>query len=96
MAATNTSAPTATTAPSPTPVPHMGGWLDQVVFTAIADAPSAVAQLQAGAIDMYPVSASDPNVYATVKADKTLAYANVVGTVNQMILNPSTTLHRAF
>ncbi len=64
-----------------------GGWLNSVVFTAIADAPSAVAQLQAGAIDMYPVTASDPNTFNTVKGDANLTYSNVYGSNDQLILN---------
>ncbi len=94
-AATPTAAPVATSAPTtaaataaPTAAPRLGGWLDQVVFTAIADAPSAVAQLQAGAIDVYPVTVSDPNVFATVKGDANLAYSNVYGSNDQMLLNP--------
>ena len=81
------AAPAATEAPTAAPSPT-GGSLDSVVFTAIADAPSAVAQLQAGAIDMYPVTASDANVFKTVAADKSLTYANTYGSNDQMILNP--------
>jgi peptide/nickel transport system substrate-binding protein len=82
-----TAAPTEVAA-TPTAAPHIGGWLDSVVFTAIADAPSAVAQLQAGTIDMYPVTVSDPNVYSTVAGDSNLAYSNTYGSNDQLILNP--------
>ena len=81
-AATATTVPTATSAPA-----NIGGWLENVVFTAIADAPSAVAQLQAGAIDMYPVTVSDPNVFSTVKGDATLAYSNTYGSNDQLLFN---------
>jgi len=80
---------TATTAPTtePTATSQIGGWLDKVVFTAIADAPSAVAQLQAGAIDIYPVSASDAAVFETVKGDENLNYANLYGSNDQLLFN---------
>lgn len=73
--------------PTPTTVAHLGGWLDSVVFTAIADAPSAVAQLQAGTIDIYPVTVSDPQVFNTVKADKNLTYSNIYGGSDQLLFN---------
>ncbi len=90
--ATNTTAPqpTATAVPptpTATPVPRLGGWLDQVVFTAIADPAPAVAQLQAGAVDVYPVTVSDPDVYKTVQGDKNLKYNLLYGGSDQMILN---------
>jgi peptide/nickel transport system substrate-binding protein len=81
--ATATSAPTATA----TPAPQVGGYLDQVVFTAIADAPSAAAQLKAGAIDVYPVTVSDPNVFNTIKSDSSIAYANTYGSNDQLLFN---------
>jgi peptide/nickel transport system substrate-binding protein len=82
--------PPATAVPQPTatPAPRLGGWLDQVVFTGIAACPDAVAQLQAAAVDMYPVTCSDANVLSTVKGDKNLAYNNVYGSNDQLILNP--------
>ncbi len=78
------AAPTATTAPKST---RTGGWLDKITFSAIADAPSAVAQLQAGTIDMYPVTVGDPKVFETVKGDKNLTYANVYGSNDQLLFN---------
>jgi peptide/nickel transport system substrate-binding protein len=82
--------PTATAVPQPTATaaPRVGGWLDQVVFTGIPACPDAVAQLQAGAVDMYPVTCSDANVLKTVKGDAKLAYNNVYGSNDQLLLNP--------
>jgi peptide/nickel transport system substrate-binding protein len=71
---------TATEAPNP-------GWLDKVVFSAIADPEPAVAQIQAGAIDMYSATIDKADVFAKVKADANLAYANTYGSSNQMLLN---------
>ncbi len=82
--------PAATEAPVvETAIPHngKGAWLDKVIFTAVADADSAVAQLQAGAIDIYPVSVEDPEVFAKVKADENLGYATVYGSSNQLMVN---------
>ncbi len=90
-AATNTTAPQPTAVPptaTPTPVPpQIGGWLDQMVFTKIPDLPTAVAQLQAGAIDVYAFSSTDPQVYKTIGADKTLASDMTYGAYKQLMLN---------
>jgi peptide/nickel transport system substrate-binding protein len=74
---------TATEAPNP-------GWLDKVVFSAIADPEPAVAQIQAGAIDMYSATIDKADVFAKVKADANLAYANTYGSSNQLLLNTVT------
>jgi len=91
---TNTAPPAATAAPTNTPAPttppkttRTGGWLDTVVFTGIPDAQTAVAQLQAGAIDMYDVAVPDAKLWDTVKADKNLAYTTTYGSFDQLILN---------
>ena len=75
---------------APTEVPastRTGGWLDQIVFSAIPDAAPAVEQIQAGAVDMYAVSADDPTVFDAVKADPDLTYATVYGSNNQLLFN---------
>ncbi len=90
-AATNTTAPQPTAVPptpTPTPVPpQVGGWLDQMVFTKIADLPTAVAQLQAGAIDVYAFSSTNSDVYKTINGDKTLASDMTYGAYKQLMLN---------
>jgi peptide/nickel transport system substrate-binding protein len=83
-----TEAPAATAAPTAAPAAPAGGAPDSIVFTAIADAPSAVAQLQAGTIDMYPATGGDANDFKTVKADSKLTYANTYGSNDQLLLNP--------
>ncbi len=87
-AAPATAAP-ATQAPAPTATaaPHMGGWLDQVVFS-VVDKSSAITQLQAGAIDIYAggLAAADfPNI---TKAN--LAYAESSGLQYSIMYNPAT------
>jgi peptide/nickel transport system substrate-binding protein len=90
-AATNTTAPQPTAVP-PTPTatavpPQIGGWLDQMVYTKSPDLPSAVAQLQAGAIDVYAFSGTDAQLLKTIKADSNLTYVNTYGAYKQMMLN---------
>lgn len=84
--------PTEAVAPTeaPTEVPastRTGGWLDTIVFSAIPDAAPAVEQIQAGAVDMYAVSADDPTVFDAVKADSNLTYSTVYGSNNQLLFN---------
>ncbi|HEX7434505.1 MAG TPA: ABC transporter substrate-binding protein [Anaerolineaceae bacterium] len=97
--ATNTTGPVVPTVPPtkvpPTPAPtavppQIGGWLDQAVFTKIVDLPGAVAQLQAGAIDVYGFSSTNAEVYKTINADKTLASDMTYGAYKQLILNYAT------
>jgi peptide/nickel transport system substrate-binding protein len=85
LTACSSAATTATTAP--TAKAQTGGWLDKIVFTAISDAPSAVAQLKAGTIDMYPVTVGDADVFSKVKSDDTLNYSNTYGSNDQILFN---------
>ncbi len=80
-----TAAPT--TAPVVQKSNRLGGWLDKVVFSAIPDAEPAVAQIQAATIDMYSATIDKANVFATVKGDPNLNYANTYGSSNQMLFN---------
>jgi peptide/nickel transport system substrate-binding protein len=92
-----TPAATATTAPvvvattavptvAPTEAPK-ASWFDTVVFSAIADPEPAVAQIQAGAIDLYSATIDKADVYKTVLADPTLKASNTYGSSNQLLLN---------
>jgi peptide/nickel transport system substrate-binding protein len=67
-----------------------GGWLDKIIFSAIPEPEPAVAQIQAGSIDMYAVSNDDVNVFNQVQADPNQAYANVFGSSNQILFNTVT------
>jgi peptide/nickel transport system substrate-binding protein len=62
-------------------------WLDQVVFTAIPDAEPAVAQIQAGTIDLYSATIDKAEVYKTVLADPNLKASNTYGSSNQLMFN---------
>lgn len=85
---TATSMPAVTEVPGATEAPkHTGAWVDEVDFTAIADPEPAVAQIQAGAIDIYPVTVDDPQVFASVKADPNLKYVTITGGFDQQMFN---------
>ena len=72
---------------APAPTTRLGGWLDKIVFSTIPDAEPAVAQIQAGAIDMYSATIDKVEIFKTIEGDANLDYANVYGSSNQMLLN---------
>ncbi|MBN2045454.1 MAG: hypothetical protein JW757_10575, partial [Anaerolineales bacterium] len=74
---------------APPPVTRKGAWVDRLIFTSINQADAAVKQLQAGDIDVYAYSVSDPALLETVKADAGLSYANSVGSYTELTFNPS-------
>jgi peptide/nickel transport system substrate-binding protein len=67
---------------------HKGAWVDQVVFVGQDNAEAAVTQLQAGEIDLYAYTVSDPNLFATVKGDANLGYTTSFGSYNELTMNP--------
>ncbi|HVN54932.1 MAG TPA: ABC transporter substrate-binding protein [Anaerolineaceae bacterium] len=95
-AAPSTEAPSAapteaaaTTAPTEAPAKsnRLGGWLDKVVFSAVPDAEPAVAQIQAGSLDVYSATIDKVDVFDKVKADSNMGYDNVYGSSNQILFN---------
>jgi len=81
-----TTPPTAGETPESTTT-RLGGWLDQVIFSAIPDAEPAVAQIQAGAVDVYSATIDKADVFETVSSDPNMGYANVYGSSNQILYN---------
>ncbi len=77
-----TEAPVVATTEAP-----KASWFDQVVFTMVADAEPAVAQIQAGTIDLYSATIDKAEVYKTVLADPNLKVSATYGSSNQMLLN---------
>ena len=59
----------------------------RLTYSAISDPASAVAQLQAGAINAYPSQIDKTDVFNTVKADPNLSYSMQYGGFNQLLLN---------
>lgn len=83
--------PTVSPKPSaPAQTNRLGAWLDQIVFSAIPDPEPAVAQIQAGAIDMYAVSVDKAEVYEKVKDDPNQIAAFTYGSSNQILFNSVT------
>ena len=80
-------ATTAAVPTTPAKSSRMGGWLDKVIFSAIPDAEPAVAQIDAGAVDMYAVAVPNATLYNKAKDDPALKLANTYGSSDQMILN---------
>ena len=86
-----TAEPTKGTEPAEAETPktdRKGAWLDRIVFTAISEPEPAVAQLQAGTIDMYANSSEDAAVFETIQADENLKYSMIYGSSNQLLFNP--------
>jgi peptide/nickel transport system substrate-binding protein len=83
-----TSAPVATEAPTAVPpTTRTGAWVDEVDFSAIPDCAPAIAQISAGAVDMYPVTCDKAEDLATVQSDPNLKYVTSVGGFDQLMVN---------
>jgi len=81
-----------TVAPQPTATPEpstrKGGWVDQIVYTEQNDAAAAIKQIQAGDIDIYAYSVSDPALFDEVKSDPNLSYTTAFGSYTELTFNP--------
>lgn len=64
--------------------------VSEVDFSAIPDCAPAIAQISAGAVDMYPVTCDKAEDLATVKADSKLKYAVSTGSFDQLMVNVAT------
>jgi peptide/nickel transport system substrate-binding protein len=82
-----TAAPVVTDEPVASTTRH-GGWADQLVFTSNPDMEAAIAQVQAGEIDVYAMSMSDPDLYKVVREDANLKYTQSVGVYDAFMFNP--------
>ena len=84
-----TEAPAAVPTEEP-PMPttnRKGAWVDEVIFTSIDEASNAVAQLQAGQLDLYAYQSSDADTFAIVKADPNLVYSSSYGYWDSILFN---------
>ncbi|GIV76721.1 MAG: ABC transporter substrate-binding protein [Litorilinea sp.] len=66
-----------------------GAWVDQVIFTNVEQADAAVAQLQAGDLDIYAYTISDPALFERVQGDANLAYSTSFGSYTELTFNPA-------
>jgi peptide/nickel transport system substrate-binding protein len=84
-----TEAPTATPVPpTPTPVPVYGALVDSVVFSSIDSPDVAISQLQAGQLDLFAETVSNPENFKVVKNDPNLRYYTSLGTYTELTFNP--------
>ncbi len=73
---------------TPEPVARKGAWVDTMIFTSIDETPNAIAQLQAGVLDIYAGFSEDPDSFATVQADPSLTYGLAYGSWDSILSNP--------
>jgi peptide/nickel transport system substrate-binding protein len=73
---------------TPVPVSRKGAWVDRLIFTSIDQADAAVKQIQAGDIDVYAYSVSDPALLETTKADANMSYTTAFGSYTELTFNP--------
>jgi peptide/nickel transport system substrate-binding protein len=75
-----------TAEPTPEPTTRVGGWLDEVAFSAVTS-DSAVTQLQAGAIDIYSRGLASDRVQEI--QDAGICYAQAYGGYYDILFNPA-------
>ena len=78
---------------APPPVTRKGAWVDRLIFTSIDPAEAAVKQIQAGDIDVYAYSVSDPALLETTKADANMSYTTAFGSYTELTFNPVDRVH---
>lgn len=64
-----------------------GAWVDEVIFTSVDEVANAVAQIQAGQLDLYAYLAEDPDTFEIVKSDPNLAYSLSYGSWDSILFN---------
>ncbi len=77
-------------APTVPPTTRKGGWLDTIVYTSIDTIPDAVAQLKAGALDVYAYGGTDRDAFQSTEEDTNLSYSLAYGnSVRAFMFNPA-------
>ncbi len=66
-----------------------GTWVDSVVFTEENSAEAAASELNAGKLDLYAYTVAEAPVYDVVKNSSGLTSAQMVGSSNTVMMNPS-------
>lgn len=84
-----TESPAATEEPAAPATDRTGAWVDTVVFTEENSAESAVAQLNAGQLDLYAYTVAEAPVFETVNASDGLTYSQLVGSSVDLMFNPA-------
>ena len=79
-----------TNTPEVPPTTRHGGWADTLVYTSINEASDAVAQLKAGAIDIYSFGSEDTDAFNATVEDENLDYTLAIGnSVDGYMFNPA-------
>ncbi|MCD6261117.1 MAG: ABC transporter substrate-binding protein [Thaumarchaeota archaeon] len=65
-----------------------GPWVDEVVFSSVADDATAISMLEAGEAHLYYYGLTDPELFKKVKASPNLWYAMSYGSYNELTFNP--------
>ena len=73
---------------APTGLGHTGAWVDEVIISVETNADAALAQLKAGAIDMFGSTQSDPALLAAAEAEPAVTTKRSVGNYNGYSFNP--------
>ena len=80
----------ATEPPAAPETTRHGGWADTLVYTSINEASDAIAQLKAGAIDIYSFGSEDTDAFNATQSDPNLAYSIAIGnSVDGYMFNPA-------
>ncbi len=78
-----------TEAPTPTPTPFvLEAAEDEVVFGVEGDPQAAIKRLQAGEVDVYAFTVSNPEIYKTVQEDPNIKPLEFFGVYNELTFNP--------
>ncbi len=77
---------------TPTPVPssRKGAWVDQMIFTSIDSADSAVTQLKAGEIDIYAYGVGSAATFKAVQDSPELTFNYSYGSADEISYNTAT------
>ncbi|MCK9524745.1 MAG: ABC transporter substrate-binding protein [Limnochordia bacterium] len=67
---------------------RMATWVDEVIIVEEPSATNAVARLQAGDIDIYSTTSSEPVPFATILGDPNLDYYQTFGSYSEITWNP--------
>ncbi len=62
-------------------------WLDQIIFSKVSDPATAISQLQAGTINLYPEMIGDSNLFNQIKTSPGLSYKSQYGVFDNLMLN---------
>ncbi len=75
--------------PTPEPIDRNGTWVDTVVVVEEPNADAGVTRLQAGDIDVYAFTISNPATFQNIVNSPDLSYSVSYGSYNELTFNPA-------